>query len=89
MSKALDGVRILDMTHVQSGPTCTQILAWFGADVIKVERPGSGDITRNQLRDVADADSPYFTMLNANKRGITLNPMTDVGKDIFTRLTAE
>ncbi|MEC9355198.1 MAG: CoA transferase, partial [Gemmatimonadota bacterium] len=82
MSKALDGVKILDMTHVQSGPTCTQILAWFGADVIKVERPGSGDITRNQLRDVADADSLYFTMLNANKRSITLNPKTDAGKEI-------
>ncbi|MEC7740595.1 MAG: CoA transferase, partial [Gemmatimonadota bacterium] len=89
MGKALDGVRILDMTHVQSGPTCTQILAWFGADVIKIERPGSGDITRNQLRDVADADSLYFTMLNANKRSITLNPKTDAGKEIFTRLIEE
>ena len=52
MTKALEGVRILDMTHVQSGPTCTQLLAWFGADVIKVERPGGGDATRGQLRDV-------------------------------------
>ena len=60
MAKALDGVKILDFTHVQSGPTCTQLLAWFGADVIKVERSGEGDATRGQLRDVPDADSLYL-----------------------------
>src|SRR6476646_6560478 len=86
MGKALDGVRILDMTHVQSGPTCTQILAWFGADVIKVERPGEGDPTRGQLRDMPGVDSLYFTMLNSNKRGITLNPKTEAGNRIFTKL---
>ncbi|OFW12383.1 MAG: formyl-CoA transferase [Acidobacteria bacterium RIFCSPLOWO2_12_FULL_67_14] len=86
MGKALDGVRVLDMTHVQSGPTCTQILAWFGADVIKVERPGEGDPTRGQLRDKPGVDSLYFTMLNSNKRGITLNPKTEAGKKIFRRL---
>ena len=64
--EALKGVKILDMTHVQSGPTCTQLLAWFGADVVKVERPGVGDATRGQLRDVPEADSLYFTMLNSN-----------------------
>ncbi|MEE2803056.1 MAG: formyl-CoA transferase [Pseudomonadota bacterium] len=84
--KALQGVRILDMTHVQSGPTCTQLLAWFGADVIKVERPGVGDATRGQLRDVPDADSLYFTMLNHNKRSITLNTKSEEGQQIFTRL---
>jgi len=87
--KALSGVRILDMTHVQSGPTCTQLLAWFGADVIKVERPGVGDATRGQLRDIPDVDSLYFTMLNSNKRSITLNPKMDKGKEIFTRLLEE
>ncbi len=86
MGKALDGVRILDMTHVQSGPTCTQLLAWVGADVIKVERPGTGDITRHQLRDLPDVDSLYFTMLNGNKRSITLNTKADKGKEIFTKL---
>jgi len=84
--KALDGIRVLDMTHVQSGPTCTQLLAWFGADVIKVELPGRGDITRGQLRDIPNVDSLYFTMLNCNKRSITLNTKHDIGKDIFRRL---
>ena len=89
MSKALEGVRILDMTHVQSGPTCTQLLAWFGADVIKVERPGVGDATRGQLRDIPDVDSLYFTMLNHNKRSVTLNPKTEKGKKIFAKLIEE
>ncbi|HEX2654340.1 MAG TPA: formyl-CoA transferase [Xanthobacteraceae bacterium] len=84
--KALDGVRILDFTHVQSGPTCTQLLAWFGADVIKVERPGVGDITRGQLRDVPNADSLYFTMLNHNKRSITIDSKHAKGKEILDRL---
>ncbi len=86
MGKALDGIRVLDMTHVQSGPTCTQILAWFGADVIKVELPGRGDITRGQLRDKPNVDSLYFTMLNCNKRSITLNTKNDKGKEIFRKL---
>ncbi|MGY9063369.1 MAG: formyl-CoA transferase [Rhodospirillales bacterium] len=87
--KALDGVKILDMTHVQSGPTCTQLLAWFGADVIKVERPGVGDATRGQLRDIPDVDSLYFTMLNHNKRSVTLNTKDEKGKEIFTRFIKE
>ncbi len=84
--KALDGVRILDFTHVQSGPTCTQLLAWLGADVIKVERPGVGDITRGQLVDVKGADSLYFTMLNHNKRSITIDSKHPRGKAILERL---
>jgi formyl-CoA transferase len=86
MSKALAGIRVLDMTHVQSGPTCTQLLAWFGADVIKVERPGVGDPTRAQLRDIPDVDSLYFTMLNHNKRSITLDLRHESAKQIFARL---
>jgi len=84
--KALDGVKILDFTHVQSGPTCTQLLAWFGADVIKVERPGTGDITRGQLQDVPGADSLYFTMLNHNKRSITLDSKSKEGMKVLERL---
>jgi formyl-CoA transferase len=84
--KALDGVRILDFTHVQSGPTCTQLLAWFGADVIKVERPGVGDITRGQLVDVKGADSLYFTMLNHNKRSITIDSKHPQGKRVLNAL---
>src|SRR6202161_1966529 len=86
MAKALDGVRILDFTHVQSGPTCTQLLAWFGADVIKVERAGAGDITREQLRDIADVDSLYFTMLNNNQRSITLDTKSKNGKAVLEKL---
>src|ERR1700757_790860 len=84
--KALDGIKILDFTHVQSGPTCTQLLAWFGADVIKVERPGTGDITRGQLQDVPNADSLYFTMLNHNKRSITLDTKHPQGKRVLDEL---
>lgn len=87
--KALEGIKVLDFTHVQSGPTCTQLLAWFGADVIKVERPGVGDATRKQLIDVPGADSLYFTMLNHNKRSIELNPKNETGKQVLTRLIEE
>jgi formyl-CoA transferase len=87
--RALDGVRILDFTHVQSGPTCTQLLAFMGADVIKVERPGVGDITRGQLRDVKGADSLYFTMLNGSKRSITIDSKHPQGKEILDRLVRE
>jgi formyl-CoA transferase len=86
MSQALEGVRILDFTHVQSGPTCTQLLAWFGADVIKVERAGEGDATRGQLRDIPGVDSLYFTMLNHNKRSITLDAKRPAGKEVLETL---
>ena len=86
MSQALAGYRILDFTHVQSGPTCTQLLAWFGADVIKVERAGEGDATRGQLRDIPGADSLYFTMLNHNKRSITIDTKKPAGKEVLENL---
>jgi formyl-CoA transferase len=84
--KALADVKVLDFTHVQSGPTCTQLLAWLGADVIKVERPGEGDPTRGQLRDIPGVDSLYFTMLNHNKRSITLDTKSPRGKEVLERL---
>ncbi|KQP12082.1 formyl-CoA transferase [Methylobacterium sp. Leaf93] len=86
---ALEGVKILDFTHVQSGPTCTQLLAWFGADVIKVERPGVGDATRQQLQDIPDVDSLYFTMLNHNKRSITLDTKNPKGIEVMWRMVKE
>ena len=86
--EALKGVRILDMTHVQAGPTCSQLLAWMGADVIKFEPP-QGDATRGQLRDVPNADSLYFTMLNCNKRSITVNMKTAEGKTVLRRSPEE
>ena len=84
-NKALSGIRILDMTHVQAGPTSSQLMGFLGADVIKLESP-MGDATRGQLRDIPDADSLYFTMLNCNKRSITVNLKNDKGKEIFTKL---
>ena len=86
MTKALDDIKIIDFTHVQAGPACTQMLAWFGADVIKVERPGSGDVTRSQLRDIPDVDALYFTQLNSNKRSLTLDTKTQEGKEILEKL---
>src|ERR1700731_4269723 len=87
--RALEGVKILDFTHVQSGPTCTQLLAYMGADCIKVERPGVGDITRGQLRDVKGQDHLYFTMLNGSKRSITIDSKHPKGKEILDRLVKE
>jgi formyl-CoA transferase len=83
--EALKGIRILDMSHVQAGPTGTQLMAWMGADVIKLEPP-TGDITRGQLRDVPNADSLYFTMLNCNKRSITLNMKSPEGNKVVAEL---
>lgn len=88
-NKPLEGIKIIDFTHVQAGPACTQLLAWFGADVIKVERPGSGDVTRSQLRDIPGKDALYFTMLNSNKRSLTLDTKTPQGKEVLEKLIKE
>ncbi|MGH3253308.1 MAG: formyl-CoA transferase [Trebonia sp.] len=82
----LAGVRVIDFTGVQAGPSCTQILAWFGADVLKVERTAGGDVTRNQLRDDPDLDALYFTMLNSNKRSLAINAKTAEGHEVMEKL---
>ncbi len=86
MGLPLEGIKVIDFTGVQAGPACTQLLAWFGADVLKVERPGVGDVTRNQLRDIPDLDALYFTMLNSNKKSLELNTKTSEGKVILEKL---
>src|SRR5437868_9129677 len=89
MELPLEGIKVIDFTGVQAGPACTQLLAWFGADVLKVERPGVGDVTRHQLRDIADVDALYFTQLNSNKRSLELDTRTPEGKAIMEKLIRE
>ncbi len=89
MTLPLEGIKVIDFTGVQAGPACTQLLAWFGAEVLKVERPGVGDVTRHQLQDVANLDALYFTMLNSNKKSLTLNTKTPEGKAILEQLIRE
>ena len=86
MNLPLEGIKVIDFTGVQAGPACTQMMAWFGADVLKVERPNGGDVTRHQLRDIPDADALYFTMVNSNKKSLTLNTKTPEGKAIMEQL---
>jgi formyl-CoA transferase len=86
MSQALTGIRVVDLTNNQAGPSCGQILAWLGADVIKVEEPGRGDVARQVLRDRPDADSLFFLSFNANKRSLTLNLKHARGKEVFRAL---
>ena len=82
----LAGIKVIDFTGVQAGPACTQMLAWFGADVLKVERPGGGDVTRSQLRDIPDVDALYFTMLNSNKRSLAINTKSPEGLEVMEKL---
>jgi formyl-CoA transferase len=89
MSQALNGIRVIDMTHNQAGPACAQILGFLGADVIKLEEPKGGDVARTNLRDRTDSDSLFFLVLNANKRSLTLNLKTDEGKALFKQVIAQ
>ncbi|WP_278745399.1 formyl-CoA transferase [Muribaculum intestinale] len=85
----LQGIKVVDFTEVQSGPSCTQMLAWLGADVIKIERPGVGDATRKELQFAPDEPSYYFLQLNSDKKSLALDAKTPNGKEILTRLIKE
>ena len=90
MTSALQGIRVIDMTHDQAGPSCTQMLAWLGAEVIKVEMSdGMGDRARWILRDDPELDSYFFTLLNNNKKSTTLDLKHPKGKDVFKALIAK
>jgi formyl-CoA transferase len=88
MSQALTGIRVVDLTNNQAGPSCGQMLAWLGADVVKVEEPDQGDAARHVLRDRPDADSLFFLSFNANKRSLPLNLKHPRGKEVFRALLA-
>src|SRR5437868_2200775 len=88
MSKALSGIRIIDLTHNQAGPACAQILAFLGADIIKLEEPKGGDVARRNMRDKPDSDSLFFLLFNANKRSLTLNLKSEDGKRLFRDVIA-
>lgn len=89
MTQALSGIRVIDMTHNQAGPACTQMLAFLGADVIKLEEPKGGDVARTNMRDKKDSDSLFFLVLNANKKSLTLNLKTEEGKRLFREVIAK
>jgi formyl-CoA transferase len=86
MNRALSGIRVVDITNNQAGPSCGQMLAWLGADVIKVEEPLKGDPARETHRDRPDADSLFYLSFNGNKRSLTLNLKNDGAKDVFRAL---
>jgi formyl-CoA transferase len=89
MTAALSGIRIIDMTHNQAGPACAQMLAFLGADVIKLEEPKAGDVARTVHADRKNSDSLFFLLFNANKRSLTLNLKTDEGKRLFKEVVKQ
>ncbi len=89
MNQALSGIRVIDMTHNQAGPACAQILAFLGAEVIKLEEPKAGDVARTVHADRKDSDSLFFLLFNANKKSLTLNLKSEDGKRLFKRVVGQ
>jgi formyl-CoA transferase len=89
VQQALSGIRVIDMTHNQAGPACTQMLGFLGAEVIKLEEPKGGDVARTNMRDQSHSDSLFFLLLNANKQSLTLNLKTEEGKQLFKQVIAK
>jgi formyl-CoA transferase len=89
MSQALNGIRVIDMTHNQAGPACAQMLAFLGADVIKLEEPKAGDVARTVHADKKGSDSLFFLLFNANKKSLTLNLKTEEGKRLFKEVIGQ
>ncbi|WP_311211840.1 MULTISPECIES: CoA transferase [unclassified Arthrobacter] len=85
----LDGIKIVDFTQVFMGPSCTQLLGDYGADIIKVERPGAGDISRNSFPDQDGQDNPIFLSINRNKRSVSVDTRTEEGREVLHRLLAD
>lgn len=85
----LDGIKVVDFTQVFMGPSCTQLLGDYGADIIKVERPGAGDISRNSFPDKDGQDNPIFLSINRNKRSVSIDTRTEEGRNVLHAIMAD